>query len=107
MRQWCERNQNTNGKLIFVADFKNAFNTVNRERFLREVRHYMPGLARWAEWCYGRPSKLFFDGVVISSEVGVQQGDPIGPLLFALALQPVLVQLSDIPGLDLSFSFFR
>ena len=51
----------------------------------------MPGLARWAEWCYGRPSKLFFDGAIIKSEVGVQQGDPLGPLLFALALQPVLV----------------
>ena len=65
----------------------------------------MPGMARWAEWCYGRPSKLFFDGVVIKSEVGVQQGDPIGPLLFALALQPVVIKLGNIPGLDISFSY--
>ena len=105
VRQWLERNKATEGKLIFIADFANAFNTVDRGRFLREVRHHMPGLARWAEWCYGRPSKLFFDGVVISSEVGVQQGDPLGPLLFALALHPVLLQLGSIPGLDLSFSY--
>ena len=65
----------------------------------------MPGLARWAEWCYIRPSKLFFEGTIIKSEVGVQQGDPLGPLLFALALQLVLMQMSSIPGLDLSFSY--
>ena len=105
VRQWCERNQTSEDKLIFVADFENAFNTIDRGRFLREVRHHMPGLARWAEWCYGRPSNLFFDGMVIKSQVGVQQGDPLGPLFFALALHPVLEQVGNIPGLDLSFSY--
>ena len=105
VRQWCERNQAAEGKIIFVADFGNAFNTIDRGQFLREVRHRIPGLARWAEWCYSRPSNLFFDGVVIQSEVGVQQGDPLGPLFFALALQPVLVQVGSVPGLDLSFSY--
>ena len=65
----------------------------------------MPGMARWTEWCYGSPSKLFFDGLAINSEVGVQQGDPLGPLFFALALQPVLVQLGNIPGLYITFSY--
>ena len=96
VRQWYERNRSLAGKIIFAADFENAFNTVDRETFLREVRHHMSGMARWTEWCYGNPSKLFFDGTVILSQVGVQQGDPIGPLLFALALQPVIMQLSNI-----------
>ena len=105
VRQWCKRNQTTAGKILFVADFKNAFNSIDREQFLRQVRHQLPGLSRWAEWCYGGPSKLFFDGTVISSEVGVQQGDPLGPLFFSFALQPLLLELGDIPGLDISFSF--
>ena len=105
VRQWYERHRDTTGNLIFVADFENAFNTVDREVFLREARHRMPGLSRWVEWCYSSPSNLFFDGTIIPSEVGVQQGDPIGPLLFALALQPVIEQLGNIQGLDLAFSF--
>ena len=105
VRQWCERNQATAGKILFVADFENAFNTIDREQFLRQVRHRLPGLSRWAEWCYGGPSKLFFDGTVINSEVGVQQGDPLGPLFFSYALQPLLLELGEISGLDISFSF--
>ena len=59
VRQWCDRNQTTAEKILFVADFENAFNTIDREQFLRQVRHQLPGLSRWAEWCYGGPSKIF------------------------------------------------
>ena len=65
----------------------------------------MSGLAKWAEWCYSRPSKLFFNGLEIQSQVSVQQEDPIGPLLFALALQPIILRLSNIQGLELAFSY--
>ena len=49
--------------------------------------------------------KLFYNGVVIPSEVGTQQGDPFGPLLIALTLPLVKVQLNNIPGVNLFFSF--
>ena len=38
-------------------------------------------------------SSLLFGEFLISSEVGVQQGDPLGPLLFCLVLQPILSSL--------------
>ena len=65
----------------------------------------MPSLAKWAEWCNGRVSKLFYNMLVIPSEVRAQQGDPLSPLLIALTLPLVKVQLNNIPGLNLFFSF--
>ena len=39
---------------------------------------------------YGIPSKLWLDNETLPSEEGVQQGDPLGPLLFYLKIQLLL-----------------
>ena len=39
---------------------------------------------------YSSPTPLFNGTTVISSETGAQQGDPLGPLLFALAIDPII-----------------
>eukprot|EP00662_Eupelagonemidae_sp_cell21_P016174 gene16174-22683_t len=70
--------------------------------FLREIRNRLPGLAAWAEWCYGAPSNLVYSDTVLSSEVGAQQGDPLGPLLFALAIQPILRQMAEEGSISLT-----
>ena len=107
-RQWCDRNRNNLSAALVKIDFTNAFNSVDRQTFLQECRHQFPGLSRWAEWCYAQPSTLYFGPETISSEKGVQQGDPIGPMLFALAIQPMLKELSDgrsNEGLELIYSY--
>jgi len=107
-QQWCRRNEDKPDKVFVKLDFANAFNTVDRLTFLREVRNRFPSLAPWVEYCYSSPSKLLFGSHIIASETGVQQGDPLGPLLFSLALQPILAELASrrAPGgLELVYSY--
>ena len=90
VRQWTQRNAGHVDKVLLKVDFQNAFNTVDRAALLRLVRLHLPGLSPWAEWCYDHHSRLLFHGCALTSEAGVQQGDPLAPLLFAMALQPAL-----------------
>ena len=43
----------------------------------------------WALWCYGQHPVLWHPLGIISSETGVQQGDPLGSLLFSLVIHRV------------------
>ena len=57
-------------------DIVNAFNAVDRGICLSQIREHAPNVSKWIEWCYVNPSRLLFGKNVISSETGVQQGDP-------------------------------
>ena len=103
-----KRNARNPTAVFLKADFTNAFNTVDRATFLEHCKQNLPGLFPWAAWCYAEPSNLLCGGRTIPSEYGVQQGEPLGPLLFALALQPVLERLAAARtpgGLQLVFSY--
>ena len=72
------------------VDLKNAFNLVSRQAFLDECAFVYPNLLPWAFWCYRVHPILWHPMGHLSSESGVQQGDPLGPLLFALVLHKVI-----------------
>ena len=77
--------------VVVGIDFSNAFNTMDRQAICDQVVDKFPQLRTWFELSYGKPSRLLVKGQrPISSAKGVQQGDPLGPFFFALALQPVL-----------------
>ena len=57
------------------------------------VRKLVPELLPLVTSAYGSPSSLFFGKDIIWSSEGVQQGDPIGPLLFCLTIHNMVQQL--------------
>ena len=65
-----------------------------------EARSRILSMSAWLECYYGIQPILHFSDDIIHSCCGVQQGDPLGPLGFFLALQPILEQINlDVSGL--------
>ena len=90
-------------KLVLQIDFSNVFNSICRTTMLKEVLSRIPSLSAWFESCYGYTPSLLFGNNVIKSCSSVQQGDPLGPLGFALTLHPIIMAInSSIPGILLN-----
>ena len=94
VNQWVARNATTANRVVLKLDFANAFNTVDRAAALAELRNNFPQLSRWAQWLYGHHSHLFFGERLLASQTGVQQGDPICPLLFSCAIHPLVRRIA-------------
>ena len=62
---------------------------MSRAAVVTAVSQFMPGLERLVRCAYGARSWLIYAGKTIDSSSGVQQGDPLGPLLFALAIRGI------------------
>jgi len=80
---------------MLIVDFSNAFNLVDRLALLREVRLRCPSISLWFEFLYGQAARLYLGDGHIMSATRVQQGVPLGPLLFALVLHPLIHQVRD------------
>lgn len=105
VRAWMHRQQESTGKVLVKLDFRNAFNEISRQAVVSAAHAAFPGLARYTTWCYAHPSYLHFgSSTTVLSAGGVQQGDPLGPLLFAAAIQPIVKELQAGP-LDMTLFY--
>eukprot|EP00731_Ephydatia_muelleri_P011109 Em0006g3a len=92
-KHWLEENL-----VVLKVDMKNAFNLVSRQALLSECAKHFPELYPWAHWCYSQHPYLWHTMGNLTSECGVQQGDPLGPLLFSLVLNILVSEIVFEPG---------
>ena len=91
MRQFFAE-QNVQGALL--VDASNAFNTINREVALHNIKSICPPLHQFLLNTYRTPIRCIVcgDGEIISSE-GTTQGDPLAMAMYALAIKPLIARL--------------
>ena len=76
------------GSGILKLDFRNAFNVLDRTTMLTRCTEIFPELIAYLAASYGAPSHLFFGSFKLKSACGIQQGDPLGPIVFSMAMRP-------------------
>ena len=90
-------------RCTLLVDFSNAFNSIDRGLMFEEARARIPSMSSWLECCYSSQPLLLLGEHSILSCCGVQQGDPLGPLGFAVALHPIIEKIKrEVPGLLLN-----
>ena len=57
------------------------------------LQNFAPDLFPFVYSSYSSSSSLFWSDKTIQSTEGVQQGDPLGPLLFCFTIHPLVSQL--------------
>ena len=74
-------------------DFKNALNSIRRDKVIEAALEHLPELYHYILCCYFTHSHLLFGESLLLSQEGFQQGDPLGPLLFCLVIHPLVQKL--------------
>jgi len=75
---------------LLLIDAKNAFNSLNRQTALQNIKVICPSLHIILNNSYQEPSALFVNGTKILSKEGVTQGDPLAMPFYGLAILPLI-----------------
>ena len=80
---------------VLLVDASNAFNSLNRNVALRNIRHVCPAISTILVNTYRAQTDLFIDGETILSQEGTTQGDPLAMPMYAVATIPLIEKLPD------------
>ncbi|KAL0222104.1 hypothetical protein RCL1_001958 [Eukaryota sp. TZLM3-RCL] len=79
-----------------MLDFSNAFNSVTRSSILNALNASpLSAVVPYFFTLYRNSSNLLFNKYTVLSSSGVKQGDPLGPLLFCLAVNQIIVKFQE------------
>ena len=87
---------------ILLVDASNAFNSLNRQAALLNIRHLCPPLATAVINTYRQAADLYVDGTTFHSQEGTTQGDPLAMAMYAIAILPLIRRIkktSNRPGM--------
>ena len=76
LRQFCARHLGNTKTVLLKVDYENAFNEADEHELLCACYEDMPSCARLAEWLYGEPVFMSYNGEKVESSKG-QQGCPL------------------------------
>lgn len=78
-----------------MVDAINAFNCINRQATLHNIRVICPAISTVLNNTYQTPVKVFVTGGGggVESSEGITQGDPLVMAMYALAVTPLIKRL--------------
>ena len=80
---------------IIQVDANNAFNTINRNMFLHNIKIICAEISTFVSNCYLQPARLFVvGGKEILSQEGTTQGAPSSMYVYGLGILPLIAALS-------------
>ena len=79
--------------ILITFDFQNAFNSLRRYKMLNTMKSFVPEIFDFISSAYACSSLLFCGDHTLLSAEGVQQGDPLGPLLLCITIHPLTQKL--------------
>ena len=92
-RRFLSLNKDSSSRIAIKLDFRNAFNSVRRDTMLSMVAKVAPSIYNFCKNVYSFQPILDYHNKEIRSATGMQQGDPLGSLLFCITIQPILERL--------------
>ncbi|KAL0216697.1 hypothetical protein P9112_008881 [Eukaryota sp. TZLM1-RC] len=79
-----------------LLDSSDAFNSIHRCSIHGALLNYLPELMPYFQSTYCTNSDFHFADSILNSSSSVKQEDPLGPLLFCLAIHPILLQIQEM-----------